>query len=519
MKKLIIFLCLFVSVAAYSQTPYFVPRSSPLVIAADARLKATLNFYLPVGMDTTLNGGIDSVGALFFRWADTSVYVRVPRTVGAGNMWALLFKLNSSPTTSGVVSFNGRNGAVTLLSADVTGALGYTPVTTARSININGTTQNLSSNRTWTVGNVRTDGSYDNPSWITSLDWNKITNVPPTTGITSLNGLTAAAQTLGIGSSGTTPSWASVGSSHTLNIPLASTSGVTGGLIPYSFYTQIATLTGSQTLTNKTLTSPFINFGSNANGDIMVRIAGNYTRLAPGTNGQTLTISGGLPSWQTPAAPGTGTVTSFSSGSLSPLFTTNVNTATTTPALSFSLSNTSQYTVLGRALSGSGAPSYVTLSSSFISDFITAVRNSISLTTVGTAGNSTYNSSTGQFNIPNYTGGGGGADGTVTFVDLTLPASVFNVSGGPITTAGTFNGTFANQSAYTVFARGASTGVPSFQSLSSTFISDFSTASRNSLSLTTTGSGAATYNATTGEFNIPTNAGSAGTSNLVFNIF
>ena len=55
---------------------------------------------------------------------------------------------------------------------------------------------------------------------------------------------------------------------------------------------------------------------------------------------------------------GTGTVTSFSSGNLSPLFTTSVATATTTPALSFSLSNAAGGTVFGNATGSSGAPSY-----------------------------------------------------------------------------------------------------------------------------------------------------------------
>jgi len=55
----------------------------------------------------------------------------------------------------------------------------------------------------------------------------------------------------------------------------------------------------------------------------------------------------------------TGTVTSFSSGSLSPLFTASVATATTTPALSFSLSNAAQNTFLGGLSSGgTGAPTY-----------------------------------------------------------------------------------------------------------------------------------------------------------------
>ena len=57
----------------------------------------------------------------------------------------------------------------------------------------------------------------------------------------------------------------------------------------------------------------------------------------------------------------TGTVTSFSAGNLSPLFTTNVATPTTTPALSFNLSNCNQYQVFGRVVAGTGAPSYVSL--------------------------------------------------------------------------------------------------------------------------------------------------------------
>lgn len=53
-----------------------------------------------------------------------------------------------------------------------------------------------------------------------------------------------------------------------------------------------------------------------------------------------------------------GTVTSFSAGNLSPLFTTSVATATTTPALSFSLSNAAANTYFGNATGGAAAPSY-----------------------------------------------------------------------------------------------------------------------------------------------------------------
>lgn len=57
----------------------------------------------------------------------------------------------------GVSSFNTRTGDVTLSSSDVTTALGYTPVTNARTITINGTTQSLANNQTWVVTAVETD--------------------------------------------------------------------------------------------------------------------------------------------------------------------------------------------------------------------------------------------------------------------------------------------------------------------------------------------------------------------------
>ena len=51
-------------------------------------------------------------------------------------------------------------------------------------------------------------------------------------------------------------------------------------------------------------------------------------------------------------------VTSFSSGNLSPLFTTSVTNPTTTPALSFSLSSAAANTYFGNATGSSTAPSY-----------------------------------------------------------------------------------------------------------------------------------------------------------------
>jgi hypothetical protein len=61
---------------------------------------------------------------------------------------------------------------------------------------------------------------------------------------------------------------------------------------------------------------------------------------------------------QTGGGGGTGTVTSMSAGNLSPLFTTSVATGTTTPALSFALSNAAANTFFGNNTNASAAPSF-----------------------------------------------------------------------------------------------------------------------------------------------------------------
>lgn len=65
--------------------------------------------------------------------------------------------------------------------------------------------------------------------------------------------------------------------------------------------------------------------------------------------------------WElTSGGSGGGTVTSFSSGNLSPLLTTSVATPTTTPVQSFSLTNASAYSWFGNATSSAATPGYNT---------------------------------------------------------------------------------------------------------------------------------------------------------------
>jgi hypothetical protein len=85
--------------------------------------------------------------------------------------------------------------------------------------------------------------------------------------------------------------------------------------------------------------------------------AANYT-VSGATSGTYVKADG--TGYGTPAGSG-GTVTSFSAGTLSPLFTTSVATPTSTAALTFALSNAAQNSVFaGPASGGAGAPSYQT---------------------------------------------------------------------------------------------------------------------------------------------------------------
>jgi len=90
-----------------------------------------------------------------------SVFVDYPASIAA------------AASGSGVASFNTRTGAVTLLDTDVTGALGATAVTNA----VNATN---AGNATTVTNGVYTTGSYANPTWITGLDYSKLSGTVPT---------------------------------------------------------------------------------------------------------------------------------------------------------------------------------------------------------------------------------------------------------------------------------------------------------------------------------------------------
>jgi hypothetical protein len=59
-----------------------------------------------------------------------------------------------------------------LISSLVPPVTGFVP--TSRTLTINGTNYDLTANRSWTVGDLLSSGSYTDPTWITSLAGSKI---------------------------------------------------------------------------------------------------------------------------------------------------------------------------------------------------------------------------------------------------------------------------------------------------------------------------------------------------------
>ena len=127
-----------------------------------------------------------------------------------------------------------------------------------------------------------------------------------------------------------------------------------------------------------------------------------------GTIGQALESTGIGVVWSAVSS-GSGTVTSFSAGNLSPLFTTLVTTATTTPALTFSLSNAGGGTVFGNPTATAGAPAYI---STPVLGVNTSTAGTLGLATSTAAGATITLQNTGalaayNFNLPTTVGAAG----------------------------------------------------------------------------------------------------------------
>lgn len=194
-------------------------------------------------------------------------------------------------------------------------------------------------------------------------------------------------------------------------------------------------------------------------------------------------------------------VSSFSAGNANPLFTTTVNTPTTTPDLQFTLNSQTANLVFASPNGSSGTPTFrqivnddissgaaisfsklqtlnqsiapVTDANGYLtSSSITATELSY-LSGVTSSIQSQLNDKVPQTRSLSINGTSydlsvdrSWSVGTVTSVALSLP-NIFSVSGSPVTTSGTLTGTLATQTANTVFAGPTSGGVatPTFRNL------------------------------------------------------
>jgi hypothetical protein len=114
-----------------------------------------------------------------------------------------------------------------------------------------------------------------------------------------------------------------------------------------------------------TAAGSYVTSGISVAGDVtgtlgastVAKIQGRNIAATAPANGQVLSYNTTTTQWE-PSTNANGSVTNVSSGSLSPLFTTSVANATTTPSLSFTLSNAGANTIFGNNTSVSSVPSF-----------------------------------------------------------------------------------------------------------------------------------------------------------------
>lgn len=319
---------------------------------------------------------------------------------------------------------------------------------------------NLTTLGTVTIGTWQ--GSSINDTYISSAaTWNAKQNAITTgTTLQYLRGDLSLATFPSIPAAQVNSDWNSVsGVSQILNKPTLSTVATTGAYADLSGKPSLATVatTGAYSdLTGKpTIPAAQVNSDWSASSGL-AQILNKPTLATVATSGAYADLSG-RPSLATVATTGlysdlTGSPTNLSAFTNGPGYITSAALANyvtnssltstlagyaTTSALTTGLSgkfNTPSGTTLQYVRGDGTLATFPTVVSTFTNDsgYITTAgaRTAISLTTTGTSGAATWNSSTGVLNVPNYTS----SSGTVTSVGIT--SSDFAISGSPVTTSG-----------------------------------------------------------------------------------
>lgn len=285
--------------------------------------------------------------------------------------------------TSGVVAPTGApcgsgGGGITALTGDVTASGSGSVTATVKGINgtiLSGLATGILKNTTTTgVPSIATAGTdYQIP--ITQTIFNTFLTAPgPIGGGTPAAGTFTTLTVTGLGAGGLVNastlsgafSIASVGNVTALWTGTCSSSTfLRGDGACASASGATITINGGSALTTANFngTTPAAGSGfqnstfqvSGANVSVENPLSSSSVFGLAKVDGTTITASGGVISAVTG---GSGTVTSFSAGALSPLFTTSVATATSTPALTFTLSSAAANSVFGNFTGSSAAPTF-----------------------------------------------------------------------------------------------------------------------------------------------------------------
>ncbi len=189
----------------------------------------------------------------------------VPSGTNAGTVTSV--SVTPSNGVSGTVATATTIPAITLTLGAITPS-SVAAAGTVTGSNLSGTHSGTSSGTNTgdeTTATIKTKlgaATATTDGYLTLADWNTFNNKASASNvISSLNGLTATTQTFATpGTAGTAPAWSSSGSSHTLNIPLASAAGVTAGLLSNTDFTTFNNKVGSISLTGDGVIHPSTTF-------------------------------------------------------------------------------------------------------------------------------------------------------------------------------------------------------------------------------------------------------------------
>lgn len=395
MKKLYIILSFLIcAIASFAQAPYV--RTSPFLTPEDSRLRAILTFGIPIAADTTLNGGLDSLGSMMFAKHENSVFVRDSNMVGGGHMWVNMlsgqgiqnlngltastqtFAIGSAGTGPKIVS----SGSVHTFNFPYASAVDTGVVTPAQVVLWNGKVNvtdtaamlnnyirnivlNLPGISFSTPVNFSLSGHIaTGTATYTNQSNNTFLGGPATGGVGAVSWRLLVNADLPVSS--VTPG-SYTNSNITVNqqgIITGISNGSGGGsggtvtsiaiAVPSAFSVSPSSITTNGTFTISAIGSS----GQYINGAGALTIFPNIPAQVNITGGSGIIVSGTYPNIVITNSGSGGTVTTFSAGTLSPLFTTSVATATTTPALSFVLTSQTAYTIFGNNTGSTAAPTF-----------------------------------------------------------------------------------------------------------------------------------------------------------------